>query len=355
MNNKITLKDIAREAEVSIGSVHLALTGKNGVSDKTRQMIKEIAEKLDYKPNMLASNLKREARNIAVVLPKRGFHTQFYYDFMWDALNDAEAVGKDYNLNTYKYEYEYEYDDLTKVLDELDLSKINGLITMGYPIHNVNKSIKRITDAGIPVIFLDSDLPETERICCIKPDCETIGKLTGELLLNMIHRIDGKILVCAGKIEYPNHYLIVNSLSKYLEDHGISNRLLIANFDEVNQEHQNILEDIIKNNKIVGCCSVNSRSTLVLAKAIIGAGKSYDIPVIGNGLFQESAKYLHEGIITAIIHKKPYEQCYQAMSMMSDLLARNTNPPQEIVHISVDAIFKSTLEQYNSVSSQRAL
>lgn len=55
----ITSKDIAKACGVSRGSVDRALNNRSGISEETKQLILETAEKLGYKPHFLASSLAR--------------------------------------------------------------------------------------------------------------------------------------------------------------------------------------------------------------------------------------------------------------------------------------------------------
>ena len=64
-----TIRDVAEAAGVSISSVHIALSGKKGVSESTRALIKEVAERLGYQPNENAASLKRKRQKILIVLP----------------------------------------------------------------------------------------------------------------------------------------------------------------------------------------------------------------------------------------------------------------------------------------------
>ena len=73
----ITLKDVAREAGVSIATVSCALSGKKAVRPETYTKIMDAVEKLKYIPNYSARNLKKKASNmVSVLLP--GMRSQFY-------------------------------------------------------------------------------------------------------------------------------------------------------------------------------------------------------------------------------------------------------------------------------------
>ena len=69
MNKKITIRDVAQAAGVSISTVHQALNDKPGVSEVTREHIRRIADDLGYRPNKMASGLKRRTQRVAVLLP----------------------------------------------------------------------------------------------------------------------------------------------------------------------------------------------------------------------------------------------------------------------------------------------
>ena len=68
----ITLKDISEKMNVSMTSVHRAIYGKEGVSDKLRKQIIEVAEQMGYEPNYAASSIreKQSALRLCFLLRK---------------------------------------------------------------------------------------------------------------------------------------------------------------------------------------------------------------------------------------------------------------------------------------------
>jgi len=53
----VALRDVAREAGVSVSTASLALAGKAGVSEKTREQVRQTAERMGYKPHPYVSSL----------------------------------------------------------------------------------------------------------------------------------------------------------------------------------------------------------------------------------------------------------------------------------------------------------
>ena len=72
---KVTIKDIAREAGVSISTVSNALNGVDVLKPETKEHILEVASRLQYIPNLNGRNLKSKSTNTI------GFSQQYPYSF----------------------------------------------------------------------------------------------------------------------------------------------------------------------------------------------------------------------------------------------------------------------------------
>ena len=70
-NRSVTIKHIAAALNISISTVSRALHDAYDVSAETRKKVMELAERMDYQPNLYAVNLvKRETKTIGVLLPE---------------------------------------------------------------------------------------------------------------------------------------------------------------------------------------------------------------------------------------------------------------------------------------------
>ena len=66
----VTIKDIAEKANTSYPSVSRALSGKPGVSSKTREKVLKIAREMNYQPNALARSLvQNRTSTIGLIIP----------------------------------------------------------------------------------------------------------------------------------------------------------------------------------------------------------------------------------------------------------------------------------------------
>lgn len=97
-NDRITIKDVAREAGVSVTTVSRALNNADRIDAKTKEHIREVIERLGYRPNTAAQSLKTQTtRNILLVVPD--ISNPFYANLA--KYLQALVKQKNYNITLY--------------------------------------------------------------------------------------------------------------------------------------------------------------------------------------------------------------------------------------------------------------
>ncbi|MDE5570722.1 MAG: LacI family transcriptional regulator, partial [Prevotella sp.] len=73
--HRTSLKDLANELGVSIATVSRALRSSQEISKEMQQRVKELAKKMNYRPNPFAQSLRKDApKIIGVVVPNLVTH-----------------------------------------------------------------------------------------------------------------------------------------------------------------------------------------------------------------------------------------------------------------------------------------
>ncbi|MFD0714403.1 LacI family DNA-binding transcriptional regulator [Paenibacillus sp. GCM10027626] len=99
----VTIKDIAREAGVSISTVSFAFNGTGPVAPETRERIFEVIKRLNYQPNSAAKGLvTRKTNNICLFTPHPGsdffsFSGSQTFSILLQGIGDV-LDQRDYNL-----------------------------------------------------------------------------------------------------------------------------------------------------------------------------------------------------------------------------------------------------------------
>ncbi|MCK5779882.1 MAG: LacI family DNA-binding transcriptional regulator, partial [Psychrilyobacter sp.] len=89
---KITIKDIAKKAEVGVGTVSRIINNHPGVKEKTREKVLKIIKELNFKPNSMAIALKRKKDNLVGIVIA-GYSNLFFNDVISGIDSELKKVG----------------------------------------------------------------------------------------------------------------------------------------------------------------------------------------------------------------------------------------------------------------------
>ena len=92
---RIRIKDIARLADVSVGTVDRVIHGRSGVSEASKKRVEEILKQLDYQPNMYASALASNKKYTFICLLPQHLEGEY-----WTAVDRKALFESDYGRNT---------------------------------------------------------------------------------------------------------------------------------------------------------------------------------------------------------------------------------------------------------------
>ena len=148
LQKKVTLKDIAAAAGVSVMSVSNAINNKPGISEETRRRILKTVEEIGYVPNYSAKSLRTsESRTLGVVLSDS---SEMVTSRVLKAIGDT-CEQHDYNMilaNT-DHSREREMDAVRTLFGK----QIDGLL-MVAPLLNSREDIEALRQYDTPFVFL---------------------------------------------------------------------------------------------------------------------------------------------------------------------------------------------------------
>ena len=350
MGKRVTIKDIAEAAGVSIGTVHCALNGKPGVSEEKRQLINQVARNMDYRPNTLAASLKRKTIRIAAVVPGNFPTSRHYFSFIWKGIRDYLQSLDDYNIELLEFPCLLSGSSHSQTLKEvLEHHSIDGLLTTGYSDPKaIGGLLSGFAEKGIPVVLISNDMPQTGRLACVQPDYPQIGSTLAELICRQVG-VDAPILMCAGHPAIPSHYLILRGFLEYMEGKGKQNPLHVLQSGEGENHFRELLEDTLRQEPdIAGCCSVNATDSVLLSEVLTQTGRAGKIIAVGSDLFRENLEALRQDVLTNLVNKKPYDQGYIAARYLTDHLIRETITDKDVIYVGSEIVFQSNLSNYDN-------
>ena len=179
---RVSIKDIARIAGVSIATVSLALNDDKKINPETKQRIKELARKLNYEPDQAARELRlRKTSVIGSIVPG------FYGTFMPGLLEGIEAAA---TLENYTTVLGFTKGDYGKECDYINLMKSKnaaGLIIFLSGNNEYYRHVLELKEEKYPFVLIDRYIENVETDF-VGVDNVQGGYEAGKYLLGLGHK-----------------------------------------------------------------------------------------------------------------------------------------------------------------------
>ena len=145
---RTSLKDLASELGVSIATVSRALRSSPEIGKEMQQRVKDLAKKLNYRPNPFAQSLRKEApKVIGVVVPNLVTH---YYAAVLDGIED-EAHRQGYSVISANSHERME--DEVQAIDNFINMHVEGIVACLAQNTTDYSHFEELSAMGIPLVF----------------------------------------------------------------------------------------------------------------------------------------------------------------------------------------------------------
>ena len=153
MKRKVTLKQIARELDVSISTVSKSLRDSTEISEDTRQKVQAFAKLYNYKPNNIALSLKnRKSKTICIIIP------EIIHHFFATVISGVEHIANKKGYNVIVCLSDESFDKEVINMEMLANGSIDGFIMSLSKETQQKRDFHHITEVinqGMPVVMFD--------------------------------------------------------------------------------------------------------------------------------------------------------------------------------------------------------
>ncbi len=277
MRRKVTLKQIAKELDVSISTVSKSLRNSPEISEDTRQKVQAFAKLYNYKPNLIALSLKnRKTKTIGIIIPEVIHH---FFATVIDGIEHF-ANQKGYNVMVCLSDESFDKEVLN--MEMLANGSIDGFI-MSLSKETQQKKdfhhISEVINQGMPVVMFDR---VTNDIFCDKVIIDD-SLAAFEAVQSLIDKGFKKIgllttldYISVGKLRTEGYIkaLVANNLK-------VDENLIIKIEDAENCSEK--IQELIANNKLDAIFAVNELFAVTAIKNAnkLGIKVPEDLSVIG--------------------------------------------------------------------------
>lgn len=180
MNNKVTLKQLAKELSLSISTVSKALKNSYEINENTILRVQALAKKHNYRPNRMALSLKNnQTKTIGVIIPN--ILNYFFSKVLLGIEDEANKRGYQIIICLSNNKYQKERQSL-ELLSDGSVDGIILSIARETQREKHHSHFKKIIDGGYPIVMFDR---VSENVNCDKviiDDFEATFNATNYLL-----------------------------------------------------------------------------------------------------------------------------------------------------------------------------
>lgn len=198
-----TIRDVAKEAKVSIGTVSRAFNEYQDISSETKANVMKVARRLGYTPNVNAKSLSSKVSSNMGLIVSGFLDSDKRNGFVLSLLKGTYRFAFEHDLEVALYTLDAEQQKQKSYEQFCAEHSIFGAVLSGVATND--SYFGELVKAGMPCVLIDAYI-RGEGLCCVSIDNVKAAEEMAEYLLDANHT---KIVIVQGKKEAEvNNYRI---------------------------------------------------------------------------------------------------------------------------------------------------
>lgn len=335
-----TIKQIAEMAGVSRGTVDRVLNNRGSVNANTAARVREIAEKLNYKPNKAGLMLAAQKKNLkigVILFPDSN-------PFFSEVLEGVNAKAKElsaYNFTVLIRQVPFDETEQFNTMEALLAEGVNGLVIAPFNSLYIAAEIDRLTDMNIPVITVNTDIL-SRRIAYVGSNYRLSGQ-TAAGLVSLMTFGEIHIGIVTGSSHVLCHSDRIEGFTSTLSEKGERIHIVetIENHDDDNESYEKVKE-MLASHPEINVLYFAAGGVAGGCRAAVESGRIDAMRIFTYDCVPSTKKLLDDGIITATICQQPYKQGYLPVELLSRYLIEGISC-EEFHYTDIDIRIKENL------------
>jgi LacI family transcriptional regulator len=345
----VRIKDIARLAGVSPGTVDRVIHNRGEVSDETRKKVQSILNKSDYHPDIVARALtSKKTYLFSVIMPVSANGNDFWQipvSGIDKAFGEIERFG--IKINQYLFN-QFDRDSFAAKAFDLLADHPDGILFAPVFLDDSLKFIRECQLRMIPVALFNSNIEEANANSYIGQNAAQSGYLAARLLhYGLKSPADVLIINLAARKDNYNHIIRrENGFRKYFDEHP-ENGITLHSIDTNHSSDEKLVEELnisFSQLNVKGIFVTNSRVYKVAA--YLQENNIRGIHLIGYDLLPPNVLALKNDFIDFLINQRPEEQAYKGILTLFNIavLKKKQEPFQ---YMPIDILSKENIDYYD--------
>ncbi|MSU88038.1 substrate-binding domain-containing protein [Rhodobacteraceae bacterium 2CG4] len=323
---KPTLHDVAAAAGVSYATADRVLNARGNVSARAEAQVRAAIARLGYRRDVHAANLsRRRVYRFRFLLPS-GDHG-FFRSLRQSVLAEQAARAQDRVAVSLDAVPAFDGAALAGALARLTAESCDCVAFLGVDDPEVAAQVARLSDAGVAVLTVVSDIPSPARAAYVGIDNIGAGRTAGRLMALGHRGRAGRILPLIGTRAAQDHAQRLAGVAQVLDAAaGIALLPAVETRDDPARMRAAVAQALADAARPTGLYSAGAGNR-GLVQAVAALDPAARPLVIVHELVPHSRAALEAGLIDAVIDQKPAEEVAAALDIMRALADGLPVPP----------------------------
>ncbi len=211
MTHRFPIKEIALQTGLGTATIDRVLNDRPNVSPQTRQRVKAAIKELEGQVVQLAARGRRMFFDFVVEAPSR---------FSKEVKRAAEAVLPEISGAVCRPRFLLQEimseDEVVSALSRIAKRGSQGVCLKARDLPKIRAAVDQLVDAGIPVITLVTDIPNTKRLTYVGVDNAQAGRTAAYLISRILGDRTGSILTTTSHNEFLGEGVRAIAFKKYI-------------------------------------------------------------------------------------------------------------------------------------------
>lgn len=330
-----TIKEIAKTAGVSIGTVDRVIHNRGMVNEQTKERILSVMKELNYKPNHAAQGLavRKKKLKLCFLIPDAK-KNPFFLKVREAAEKKAEELkqyGVQVSFITLKADQNHEFHPEENFMEKIEQQ--DGIAVLGIKIAEMTKCLDEAERLGIPVVFYNTMIDGRKFLAYVGCDYGNSGKLAAGLSA-LIGGEDAKVCIYSEKLpEITSYFERLNGFQTEMQKRYPAMQILdIREISKNQTENEQSVQDMLEKFPDVNVVYVINPADYGICEAISRTDEKHQIRIITNDLVKEQITMIQQGIISATVCQEPEKQGAQPLDILFRYLAFGVVPENKICY-----------------------
>lgn len=315
---RIRIKDIARLAEVSVGTVDRVLHNRPGVSPSSKERVEKILRELDYHPNMYASALASNKKYLFIcMLPEHKAGS--YWCDIEKGVQQAASAYSDFHISIEIFHYNlYDPDSFEELGDKVAALQPDGVVLSPTSPEKTSSFVGKLKAQEIPFVFIDSNMTDLNPLAFFGQHSMQSGYFAGSMLTLLAKSMEEVVI-----FRHISHHTtgLMNQQSRreagfrnYMEKHHPHCRILELDVHITLRQEEvwSLLDDFFAAHPDIKAGLTFNSQVGVFGEYIMHRGLS-DFKLLGYDLLERNVKCLRNGAVDFLIAQYPITQGYSCI------------------------------------------